>query len=312
MGVPGLGRHESARDPVRRAGRLVAFACLLAALALVVPDAARPPAQAALIKLEQAKGLDATDGVVWFLALGSDARPGEPVLRSRSDAIQLVGINARSGRATTIGIPRDTYVPIPGFGSDKINAAMVYGGPELTARAVTAFTGIRPDYVFTTNFGGLTRMVDGIEGVRVKVRLPANDLGQTFRRGLRTFDGVEALAFARIRYGLPRGDFDRSMNQGLLLRGALATIVDRQGRLGFVERAIGYFARYTDTNVGPAELYQLARTVLEVDPARVSVCVLEGRTGVAGGASVVLPNVAAARALARDVRRDAEVDGKAC
>jgi len=67
------------------------------------------------------------------------------VLRSRSDAIQLVGVDATTHRAVTIDIPRDSYVSIPGHGSDKINAAMVFGGPELTARAVTELTGIQPD-----------------------------------------------------------------------------------------------------------------------------------------------------------------------
>ena len=70
----------------------------------------------------------------WILALGSDARPGQPVLGSRSDAIQLVGINTVTHHGVTIGVPRDSYVDIPGVGRDKINAAMVYGGAQLRRR----------------------------------------------------------------------------------------------------------------------------------------------------------------------------------
>lgn len=291
-----------------RARRLVVFAALLAAFAIVVPDATRPPAQAALIKLERAHGLDARDGVIWFLALGSDARPGQPVLGSRSDAIQLVGINTRTHHAVTIGIPRDSYVPIPGSGSNKINAAMVFGGPQLTAQAVEGLTGIRPDYVFVTSFRGLQRMVNGVKGVEVTVTYPMNDLKQRFRPGQRELTGLEALAFARIRHGLPRGDFDRSMDQGQLLKGGLRTIAGKQDRIGFLERALGYFARYTDTNLGPAELYQLTRTVLEINPARVRVCVVTGSTGYAGSASVVFPDRGTLRALVADVRHDATVD----
>jgi len=291
-----------------RVRRLTVFASLLVCVAVVVPDASRPPAQFALIKLEQAHGLDATDDVIWFLALGSDARPGQSVLRSRSDAIQLVGVNARTHHAVTIGIPRDSYVSIPGYGSDKINSAMVFGGPELTAQAVEGLTGIRPDYVFVTSFRGLTRMVNGVKGVQVSVTYPMDDQGQVFSPGLTMMNGVEALAFSRIRYGLPRGDFDRSMDQGQLLKGGLRTLVVKQGRLGFLERSLEYFARYADTNIGPAELYRLSRTVLEVNPALVRVCVLTGSTGSAGGASVVFPDVGSTRALVQDVRRDAEVD----
>jgi len=70
----------------------------------------------------------------------------------------------------------------------------------------------------------------------------------------------------------------------------------------------GMVARYTDSDLSLVEMYRLAHTVLEVDPGRVSVCVVTGSTGMAGGASVVFPNVGQARALARDVRHDARVD----
>ncbi len=105
--------------------------------------------------------------------------------------------------------------------------------------------------------------------MRAKVTYEMTDLGEHFRPGMHTFTGVEALAFARIRYGLPRGDFDRSMDQGQLLKGGLATIRDKMGRPGFIERALDVFGRYTETNLGPVELYRLARTVTEVDPSLV-------------------------------------------
>ena len=55
--------------------------------------------------------------------------PGESITRSRADAIQLTGINLSTGDATMIGVPRDSWVDIPGHGSEKINAALYFGGP---------------------------------------------------------------------------------------------------------------------------------------------------------------------------------------
>ena len=155
---------------IRRMLRLVVFGVLLGLLALVVPDGGRTEPGFALLKVETAHDVDAGQKVMWFLALGSDARPGESILGSRSDAIQLVGINTVNGHAVTIGVPRDSWVDIPGVGNDKINAAMVYGGPQLTAQAVANLVGITPDYVFVTSFRGVIAMAHAIGGITVRVR----------------------------------------------------------------------------------------------------------------------------------------------
>ena len=294
-----------------RARRWCAFGVLLALLGVSVPESGRSEAQFALVKVEGAEGVDADDEVVWILALGSDARPGQPVLRSRSDAIQLVGVNAETHHAVTIGIPRDSYVDIPGYGTDKINASMVYGGPQVTAQAVEGLVGIQPDYVFTTSFPGLIQMVWAVGGVEVRVPYAMDDL-VSLQPGVQELSGEEALGFARTRHGLPGGDFDRSRDQGLLLKGGLATLLAQADEAGFLERSLGVFARQTDSNVGPVELYRLASTVLEVDPEKVRVCVLRGGTGYAGAASVVFPDLSFASSLAADVRDDATLDEVAC
>jgi LCP family protein required for cell wall assembly len=292
----------------RAVRRLLTFGLLLAVLGVIVPDAGHPDARFGLVKVDGVHGVDAADHVTWILALGSDARPGQPVLGSRSDAIQLVGINAKTGSGVIIGIPRDTYLNIPGHGSDKINAGMVYGGPQGMADAVAGYVGITPDYVFTTSFTGLIKMVKGVGGVRAKVTYFMDDQGQVFHPGMHTFTGVEALAFSRVRHGLPGGDFDRSMDQGQLLKGGLATMKAKLDKPGFYEKALSLMARWTDTNLGPVELYRLGRTVTEVDPSKVRGCVIIGGFGMAGAASIVVPNYAKAHAIARDVRNDAKLD----
>ena len=247
---------------------------------------------------------------MWILALGSDARPGQPVLRSRGDAIQLVGLNAETGHATIIGIPRDSYVDIPGHGSDKINAAMVYGGPQLMAQAVAGMVGLEPHYVFTTSFRGMNRMITAVGGVRVyspyawSIPSVAN-----VRVGLNNLNGGEAMAFARMRHALPGGDFDRSRDQGYLLTGTLRRVKAITQDPGTLERLLVSFLHHTDVDLPPAELYRLARAVLQVQPDKVQMCAVRGSTGYVGAASVVHPDIGQARSLIARARADARVEG---
>lgn len=294
---------------MRRLRRWVTLAVSLAVLAVVVPDASRQQFAASLVAVEGASGLDAGDGTVWILALGSDARPGQPVLSSRSDAIQLVGFNARTGDSTVIGIPRDSYVDIPGGGRDKINAAMVYGGPQLAAQAVSGMVGIEPDYVFTTSFWGFQRMVYVLGGVDVYSPDSYNDPLATIRRGFNDLDGVESLVFVRQRKALPGGDFDRSRNQGRFLLDGLRAVRERADEPGALERFVYALTQNTDIDVGPVELYRLARAVVAVDPRRTTLCVVDGTPGMAGSASVVFADLAQARSIGRRANRDAKLEG---
>ncbi len=287
----------------------LALAVLLALTAVLLPDSATPRVEAALVRVEGAHAVDADREVVWILALGSDARPGQAVLASRADAIQLVGINARTGHATVIGIPRDSYVDIPGHGRDKINASMVYGGPQLMAQSVANMMGLTPDYVFTTSFWGVRNMISSIGGVRVFSPYAWTLPVATIHRGMNNLNGIEAMAFARMRHALPGGDFDRSRDQGYLLNAGLRQVQDLTEKSGQLERLLVSFLKNVDVDLPPAELYRLARAVLEVDPGKIQICPVRGGTGSVGGASVVFPDIGQAHSLISRARADAQVQG---
>ena len=131
-------------------------------------------------------------------------------------------MNTQTGAATRIGIPRDSYVPIPGYGSDRINAALYFGGPQLLGETVGNLIGIQPDYVFVTRFPFFEDMVDDIGGITSDNprRSPTTTSSPTASEpGKVNLSGYNAMAFARIRKTLPGGDFDRSANQQRVLRG---------------------------------------------------------------------------------------------
>jgi LCP family protein required for cell wall assembly len=291
-----------------RALRAAVLTLLVAVLGLVVPEPSVHSTDAVLVAARRAQAVDLTPRVTWVLAVGSDARPGQSMTRTRADALQLVGLNTRTGAATAIGFPRDSWVDVPGHGRERVNSALSLGGPSLLARTVAAMVGIEPDYVFVTRFPFFEDMVDEIGGIVVdNPRAFADDnlKPRGFRAGRIRLDGYGAMAFSRIRKSLPGGDFDRSANQQRTLRGIHRAIRARADRPGFVERGVLTVMRHTDTDLGPVELFRLAQAVAQVDPARITTCVVPGRVGSAGPASVVFPDLRTARRWGRAARRDA-------
>lgn len=294
-----------------RAARLVVLGVVLALCATLAPSSSVKPTDLALVEVGRASSVDLSPDVVWIMAVGSDARPGEDMTHTRGDALQLIGINTTTGAAAAIGIPRDSYVSIPGVGSDRINASLYYGGPELLGRTVADLIGIEPDYVFVTRFEFFKNMVNAIGGIDVDNPTAFSDTylkPQGFEEGRLHLNGYLALAFSRIRKTLLRGDFDRSANQQRVLRGIQAKIRERAHREGFIEAGVTTALENMVTNASPTELYRLARAAAAVKPAQVTTCVLQGGIGDVGGASVVLPYTDQARRLGDRAREDATLE----
>ncbi len=239
--------------------------------------------------------------------LGSDARPGEEITAQRADSIHIVAINPAKGKATIVGFPRDSYVPIPGFGTNKINAAMTEGGPDLVVQTVEALTGLTMDYWALTWFDGFQAMVNDVGGLSVDVPFSVVDsyAQADIAAGAQVLDGREALAFARARHALPTGDFGRSENQGRLMVAALA-----QFRREFTKDPSRLFTwvaallRNSRTDVPLDELLTLAFTGVTLNPKHITNVVLPGSTGMAGNTSIVNLDQAALETISRDLEND--------
>src|SRR5262245_3820443 len=156
-----------------------------------------------------------------ILVLGSDARPKgskEPGANSgpsRSDSILLV--RTGGGHASKLSILRDTVVPIPGHGLDKVNAAYAYGGAALSIKTISDWLGIPINHVIEINFERFPDLVDAMGGITYKGGCVFSKInggnangGYTLRlkAGTHHIDGKQALALARTRKNLcnPRED----------------------------------------------------------------------------------------------------------
>lgn len=227
---------------------------------------------------------------IFILALGSDARPGTAIEDGLSDSIHIIAINPEKDKISILGLPRDSYVEIPGFGSNKINAAMPEGGPALTIKTVENLTGITFDYYVLTSFKGVETAVDDIGGVKIDVPFPmSNSLsGTSFAAGEQTFNGEEALAFARDRHSLLSGDFGRSEDQGRLLLAVLTQLRQQYAKdPGVLFTYIGAGLRNVQTDLSTQEVLDFAFTALSINPTHVQNMVAPGSVGTSGSLSIV-------------------------
>jgi LCP family protein required for cell wall assembly len=233
--------------------------------------------------------MPSAEGVIFVLVLGSDARPNEDLLKTRTDSIHLIAINAASGQGTIVGFPRDSYVQFPDGGRGRINDALTRGGPKYVAETVRRLSGLPVHYVVLTGFIGLQKMVDELGGIDVFVPQRMNDSfsGARFQAGWHRFAGGEALAFSRNRHDVPNGDFSRSENQGSLLLAALSKmrseVADDDGLL----RWLSVMRKNCWFDVPLDHMPRLAALARRIEPEKMKSVVLPGRIGNAGAASVV-------------------------
>ena len=224
-------------------------------MGIVVPDSAVRPAELSLVKLRGAEGVDVGDDVIWILAVGSDARPGESMTRTRGDAIQMVGLNTRTGRGLGDRHRRATRGSrSPATAPTASTPALTFGGPSLMGRTVGNLVGVQPDYVMVTRFPFFENMINDIGGIYVDNPRPFSDpylKPKAFKQGHIKLDGYSAMAFSRIRKSLAGGDFDRSANQQRVLRGIQSRIATRADEPGFIERGVVTVMRNMDTNLAP-------------------------------------------------------------
>jgi LCP family protein required for cell wall assembly len=170
-------------------------------------------------------------GALNVLLLGSDSRisAGDPKQWSagaqRTDAIMLVHVQADRKAAYVISIPRDSWVPIPGRGTAKINAAFSWGGPALMVRTVESVTGVHVDHVVVADFDGFKQLTDDLGGVDIRVPKATRDMRATWTAGVHRMSGEDALNYVRQRYNLPGGDFDRVKRQQAWIRAVVRKLV---------------------------------------------------------------------------------------
>ncbi|WP_040338434.1 LCP family protein [Candidatus Blastococcus massiliensis] len=190
-----------------------------------------------------------------LLLVGSDSRAGATDAEldllnttendgTNTDTMILVHVPADGSEASFVSFPRDSYVQIPGYGWDKLNAAYAYGyfqeadddatdaerqasGAQLLIKTISSLTGLSIDHYAEVDLLGFFKLSEVVGGVEVNLCAPAKDSysGVDLPAGPQVLQGEQALAFVRQRHGLDRGDFDRIIRQQTYMAGMIRKLM---------------------------------------------------------------------------------------
>jgi polyisoprenyl-teichoic acid--peptidoglycan teichoic acid transferase len=153
------------------------------------------------------------------LLLGVDEREND---KGRSDSMIVLTVNPEVKSVKMLSIPRDTLTDIIGHGTrDKINHAYAFGGVEMAMDTTENLLDIPIDYYVQINMEGFEDIVNAVGGVTVQNDIDFSSGGYTFAKGEITLSGKQALAFTRMRYEDPRGDFGRQLRQREIIQGVI-------------------------------------------------------------------------------------------
>ena len=150
-----------------------------------------------------------------ILLIGLDTvEAGKP---ARSDTMILLSVNPAAGTVRALSFLRDLYVPIPGCGKTRLNAAYYFGGEELLKTTIQQNFGVEVDHTVTVSFSLLAEVVDRMGGVELDIRPEEVDAlnrilssynhrtgkpqsqNRLTASGRQTLNGVQALSYSRIR-----------------------------------------------------------------------------------------------------------------
>ncbi len=164
-------------------------------------------------------------GIMTIALFGVDTREDGSVAGTRSDAIMLLVVDPSRDKIKTISLMRDSLVDVPGHGETKLTHAYAYGGAQLALQTINENFGLHVTEYMTVNFEQMAAIVDSVGGIDVTIaddevdelnKYIGSDAEQYSSGGLQHMNGVQAVAYGRIRYNTG-GDWGRTERQSVML-----------------------------------------------------------------------------------------------
>lgn len=190
------------------------------------------------IQLDSAQSVSQSKEVINILVCGEEAIGGG---RGRTDSIMIATINQKDGALRLTSIMRDTYVQIPGFSDNKINAAYHNGGMKTLIKTIKTNFGISVDGYVLVNFDSFQKVIDALGGIDIKLaedevkylnstNYISDYSNHNLQVGVNHMNGNQALGYARIRY-VPKdgqyGDFARTLRHRTVMTAVYNKLMDK-------------------------------------------------------------------------------------
>lgn len=204
-------------------------------------------------------GIDSADGV------------------GRSDSMMIATIDPVHDKLKITSLMRDSYVNIEGHGYDKLNHAYAFGGPELSIKTINKTFGLNIEEFVTVDFASLPKIIDILGGLELDITPEELDYINGYiddinlkdgtssphisYAGPQLVDGVQALAYSRIRY-TAGGDYERTQRHRTVLNGLFEKALNVSSAQ--YPTIINQMLPYVQTNLGATDILSLATKVATI------------------------------------------------
>ncbi len=168
----------------------------------------------------ETSGKDVTNDTFTVYISGIDTS-GKVGTKARTDVNILLTINPKTHQILMVNTPRDYYVPLKTSGkNDKLTHSGIYGLEESIGTVENLYD-VDIDYYVRINFTSFMKIINALGGIEVDVQKSfcEQDSKRDFdnqiclKKGKQKLNGEQALAYARHRKTLPKGDMSRGENQ---------------------------------------------------------------------------------------------------
>ena len=189
----------------------------------------------------------------------------------RTDSIMLARIDPVNKKVTLVSLHRDTMIDYGDeYGINKLNAAHVFGGPELSVKTVSKLAGVDISHYAEINFDGFREIVDALGGVEVDVPMTIDDedAGGHLDAGLQTLNGDQALILCRARHAYDEigpGDEYRAANQRLVMAAIAKKLLSAD--VATMASTVQTLSKYVTTDLGVTDIIGLAQNMQGLDPS---------------------------------------------